>query len=76
MIIWGDRSDAARYNPLADAWIPVTSNGAPAGRSDHTAIWTGREMIICGGGSYSPPPNEALTYSYIAPRRLYVYLLP
>jgi N-acetylneuraminic acid mutarotase len=76
MIIWGDTSDAARYSPVADAWTPVTGTGAPAARYSHTAVWTGSEMIICGGSSAFPLPNEAITYSYIAPRKLYVYLLP
>jgi hypothetical protein len=27
----------------------VTTNGAPAARNGHTAVWTGSEMIVCGG---------------------------
>ena len=59
MIVWGGetntttlpRDDGARYNPSSDSWIPMTMNQAPAGRSLHTAIWTGSEMIIWGGTS-------------------------
>jgi len=60
MIVWGgnyytDRayylSDGGRYNPMADSWAAVTTNGAPAARMWHTAVWTGREMIVWGGGS-------------------------
>ena len=27
----------------------MTTNGAPAARYDHTAVWTGSEMIVWGG---------------------------
>jgi len=33
----------------ADAWQPVTTNGAPAGRAKPTAVWTGTRMIVWGG---------------------------
>ena len=61
MIVWGgcDGSlcagsvtrfgDGGRYDPMADAWQPVTTAGAPAARADHTAVWTGAEMIVWGG---------------------------
>jgi len=57
MIIWGGTHDnipavntGARYNPLTDSWTP-TSVGAncPSARTDHTAVWTGSEMIVWGG---------------------------
>jgi len=63
MIIWGGSFDlppppmepgtGARYNPVTDSWRSVTRTGAPAGRSNHTAVWTGTEMIIWGGGQWS-----------------------
>lgn len=60
MIIWGgfdgaslsSFSDGARYNVFTNAWTPMSKDNAPAARSGHTAIWTGSEMIIWGGGSY------------------------
>ena len=62
MIVWGGYSvtgvhwfgDGARYNPVTDTWTATTATAAPAARYDHTAVWTGTEMIIWGGygGSY------------------------
>ncbi len=76
MIIWGDREGGGRYDPAADAWSPVTSIGEPlATRSGHSAVWTGREMLICGGADTSGSAITS-TYGYVAPRKLYVYLLP
>ncbi len=64
MIIWGgvDGSgnplEGGRYYPDADHWAPVptykTTNDPsvvdqPTPRSNHTAVWTGTEMIIWGG---------------------------
>ena len=48
-----------RYNPSTDTWT-ATSTGAnvPAAREVHTAVWTGTEMIVWGGGfdgRYSTP---------------------
>src|SRR5262245_45368857 len=33
-----------------DTWTATTQSGAPDGRDFHTAIWTGVEMIVWGGG--------------------------
>src|SRR6266568_1282941 len=72
MIIWGGYSAplqgtevnrGARFNPVTGIWTPVTTDGAPGPRADHTAIWTGREMIVWGGRvisrSLSDPPYQA-----------------
>ena len=32
-----------------DTWTATTTTGAPDGRADHTAVWTGSEMIVWGG---------------------------
>jgi Kelch motif len=37
------------YDPATDAWTPMSSDGAPAGRTWHTAVWTGTRMIVWGG---------------------------
>ncbi len=58
MIIWGGSFSAvelplntgARYNPASNSWTPMSTNNAPSGRRGHTAIWTGSEMIVWGGG--------------------------
>jgi N-acetylneuraminic acid mutarotase len=36
-----------------DTWTPTSTTNAPDGRSDHTAVWTGSEMIVWGGISSS-----------------------
>ena len=64
MIVWGGTSDGraglgdgGRYSPTTDSW--ASSSGlaagasAPAGRFDHTAVWTGTEMIVWGGAGPS-----------------------
>ena len=35
--------------PCTDQWAATTTANAPAARSDHTAVWTGSEMIVWGG---------------------------
>ncbi|HEX3587869.1 MAG TPA: hypothetical protein VH024_17850, partial [Candidatus Angelobacter sp.] len=35
-----------------DTWTATTTTGAPDGRADHTAVWTGSEMIVWGGGAF------------------------
>jgi N-acetylneuraminic acid mutarotase len=56
MIVWGGSgatilNDGGRYNPTANSWTAVTTTAAPAARANHTAIWTGAEMIVWGGNS-------------------------
>lgn len=61
MIIWGGYegdgqypsqylNTGSRYNPALDNWEPTsTAVNVPAARHNHTAIWTGNEMIVWGG---------------------------
>ena len=59
MIVWGGQSDldttlatGARYNPVTDSWIPISSDAnVPGARFFHTAVWSGSEMIVWGGNS-------------------------
>jgi N-acetylneuraminic acid mutarotase len=37
-----------------DTWAPTSLTNAPDGREDHTAVWTGSEMIVWGGFSSGP----------------------
>jgi N-acetylneuraminic acid mutarotase len=65
MIIWGGNAtltgrdylsalnSGARYNPATDAWTPTLTTAAPAPRSEHSALWTGSEMLIWGGADHS-----------------------
>jgi hypothetical protein len=59
VIVWGGKTtdgptavtfgDGGRYNPATDTWTALPSSGAPSPRGEHTAVWTGTEMIIWGG---------------------------
>ena len=56
MIIWGGSLGSAfselntggRYDSATDTWTATSTEGAPSARTGHTAVWTGREMIIWG----------------------------
>ena len=62
MIVWGGSlnfaylNDGGQYDPGANAWTAMAgAGGAPSGRQQHTAVWTGTRMIVWGGwagGSY------------------------
>lgn len=57
MIVWGgslsnglSTDTGGRYAPLTDSWaLTSTASGVPIGRGQHTAVWTGAEMIVWGG---------------------------
>ncbi|MBI5801981.1 MAG: hypothetical protein HZA92_14815 [Verrucomicrobia bacterium] len=58
-IVWGGGggpqagttwNDGAIYNPATDTWRPMAASPL-SGRIDHSAVWTGTEMIIQGGSS-------------------------
>jgi N-acetylneuraminic acid mutarotase len=59
MIIWGgysgsygndvNRNDGARFNPTNNTWRPVSTENAPTPRFAHSAVWTGKEMLVWGG---------------------------
>jgi N-acetylneuraminic acid mutarotase len=76
MIVWGGYdffndiffNTGGRYNPNTNSWTAITTTNAPDGRSNHTAVWTGSEMIVWGGygeshsqlnngGRYNPSTN-------------------
>ena len=38
-----------RLDALTDTWTATSTTNAPAARYDHTAVWTGSEMIVWGG---------------------------
>src|SRR5262249_28175457 len=43
-------NNGGRYAPSTDSWTPTSTTDAPTARSSHTAVWTGSEMIVWGGG--------------------------
>ena len=83
MIVWGGTAGAvnsegtlilgfgfntgAAYNPQTKTWRPLSMTCPPAGKSGHTAIWTGSEMIIWGGQTgarYNPATDS---WQHISP---------
>src|SRR5437588_8394618 len=75
MIVWGGFALAGngyvntggRYNPSTDSWTATSLTNAPTARTQHTAVWTGSEMIVWGGysgsylntgGRYNPGTNS------------------
>jgi len=83
LIVWGGvyggtfSNTGGRYDPTTDTWATsslTTGSGAnvPESRLDHTAVWTGSEMIVWGGnagvslatgGRYSPFTDSWATSS-------------
>ena len=68
MIVWGGYdlpgSTQVRYlntgeiyDPSTNSWTPMSTTGAPNGRRGHSAVWTGREMIVWGGVGNSIAPD-------------------
>src|SRR5207253_3025481 len=46
-----------------DTWTPTSLINAPAARLNHTAVWTGSEMIVWGGGDGSNVFNTGGRYN-------------
>jgi N-acetylneuraminic acid mutarotase len=73
MLVWGggstsgNASDAVnsggRYNPTSNAWTAISTNGAPTPRENHTAVWTGSEMLIWGGLGAAGYLNDGARYN-------------
>lgn len=76
MIVWGGNDgfnffgNGGVYNTTTKQWTPISQGltNSPIARVDHTAVWTGTEMIIWGGlddtftptdtgGRYNPSTN-------------------
>jgi N-acetylneuraminic acid mutarotase len=63
-IVWGGRdlfgttymNDGGRYDPVNDTWTATSVGTAPPARNSHTAVWTGRKMIVWGGKTTSSQP--------------------
>jgi len=80
MIVWGGENaflenTGGRYDPSTDSWTSTSTAGAPCERRLHTAVWTGSEMIVWGGGSsdlsawYTGGRYNPATDSWIETRR-------
>jgi hypothetical protein len=51
-----------RYNPSTDSWTATSTTNAPDGRISHTAVWTGSQMIVWGGGGFNSYLNTGGRY--------------
>jgi hypothetical protein len=58
MIVWGGygagpvlTNTGGRYDPATNTWFTVNWADAPSPRHAHTAVWTGRQMVVWGGSS-------------------------
>ncbi len=58
MLVWGGsgasgfspyREAGGRYNPTTNTWTAMSTTNQPHPRINHTALWTGTEMIVWGG---------------------------
>jgi hypothetical protein len=57
MLVWGGAdfttgtyfADGGQYDPVADAWSPITTANAPSARYLASAVWTGTRMIVWSG---------------------------
>ncbi len=70
MIVWGGYDNhnfivlntGGKYDPSTDTWTATSITNAPAARDYHTAIWTGREMIVWGGSDRNDTLNTGTRY--------------
>jgi N-acetylneuraminic acid mutarotase len=69
MIVWGGSTDlgftntGAAYNPATNTWRLLAEPPAEFfGRSNHTAVWTGTEIIVWGGNTNSGVTNTGAAY--------------
>ena len=68
MIVWGGfgangLNTGGRYYADIDLWVDTSITNAPSSRfSFHTAVWTGSEMVVWGGGSSNGELNTGGRY--------------
>jgi len=73
MIVWGGNTGlgvttntGAAYNPATNSWRLIAAPPASfLGRSNHTAVWTGSEMIVWGGDTDLGLSNTGAAYNPI-----------
>ncbi len=71
-------NSGGKYNPTTNTWTTTSTTGAPSGRLHSSALWTGTEMLICGGisGGYTNPvgtPYASDSYMYNPSTDSWVY---
>src|SRR6266404_5234675 len=61
LIVWGGFKSTqtmgfntgGRYNPSTDIWTNTNTSNAPTARYNHTAVWTGNQMVVWGGSQFN-----------------------
>jgi N-acetylneuraminic acid mutarotase len=58
-VVWGGTTGSGgtsgalntgrRFDPTTNTWSATSTVNAPAGRNDHTAVWSGTRMLVWGG---------------------------
>lgn len=51
------------YDPATDSWTAMSTVNAPTARYAHSAVWTGRHLIIWGGGQGATGVNTGGIYT-------------
>ena len=68
MIVWGGSwlsalNTGGKYDPETNTWEATSTSGdVPSARNNHTAVWTGTEMIVWGGSSTGEEFNDGGHY--------------
>jgi serine/threonine protein kinase/N-acetylneuraminic acid mutarotase len=78
MVVWGGYQDSrswyagarapghlgngGRYDPARNTWRGMTTQDAPSARLNHSAVWTGREMLVWGGSDAGRSFNDGALY--------------
>ena len=59
-----DVNTGGRYDPQSDVWAATSTVDVPGARRDHTAVWTGSDMLIWGGtsGPFFPPNDQPTSW--------------
>jgi N-acetylneuraminic acid mutarotase len=52
-----------RYDPVNDSWVATSLTSAPAPRADHTAVWSGNQMLVWSGGDTTGSFNTGGRYN-------------
>jgi N-acetylneuraminic acid mutarotase len=83
MIIWGGISSTrgitdltaprqgGRYRVDSNTWHPMSTNGVPLAATNQVGVWTGRQMLVFGGGArYAPDQDrwEPMAANFSMPR--------
>jgi ankyrin repeat protein/N-acetylneuraminic acid mutarotase len=79
MLVWGGYTDnhsryqgahadaylrtGGRYDPATDTWKAIATQGAPSKRSFNSALWTGKELLVWGGGNANKVLNDGARYN-------------